>query len=1011
MKKKSCIKRTIPFLGLSFALSASFAQNVIVTPSPTAASVVNSIDIPAALYTGVPDINIPLFAIRGKKLSQPISLSYQASGFKVTDTGGNLGLGWSLAGGGMVTRVMRGRPDDQTDGYFSRAATVPGFQDNIPLATKTKLAENELDMLPDIFYYNTGTDGGKFVFDNQLQPRLIPQKDVRITVNNTALETFNIIAEDGTRHIYTRGDTTYVETFGGLLSYVSTWYLSKIISVDNTDSLTFNYAPIPDYDYTVAPHGFYYFFYMVPPPDQHPYVSNHSMKSDSLSNDFHAKGAKYLESIESSRQKVEFKFATTGPRKLDKVTLYTRSSTDDSLLVDKSFTFSYGWFQDTDNQLRRLRLDSITEIAGNGKSNPPYKFYYSSDRLPAPNSSAQDHWGYYNGASNTNLIPAMTVDGYTVSTNDRGVHADRVGGCMLSKIVSPLGGSTEYYFQGNTYGSSNTPGPGLRISKIVQKDPYSAINSVTNYDYADPVAGNSSGTLMDLPSYTAILNVSDNHAGPTLHYKCELINVYPTGSGTFANTPVVYQYVTTYNNDDVNATGKTVNKFSVLPGITQQYPFFPPSDNSWQLGNPAEISACKVVSGTATPVSKTVNTFSLGTYSTIVKGLRAAYNKILFGTLAPTDADFVIENCYENSIFQYVSQSVDYTYEQNSGTLNLSVGRKIYYDNSSVHLQPTRIVTSTSIPGDSLRKEITYPFDYPSTGVMGEMQALHMKSYPVETRSITKTGATEYVTGYQKTDYFQWAPSRIYPQYEYRGKLPGKVLKSTFLANPSSYLRRVQDFVAYDGGGYLIEAKREGGTPSAQMFDSQVGSKTAEALNAHYDQIAFSSFESKASGHWALTPANITNTDAKTGTRCIVLQTGAPVWATFFPAGNYTLTYFEKGGSATLLLNGGATSLGSQTIPAGPDGWTLQVKQINFTGTTSGMSLSGSNIKIDEVRLCPRDAVMSTTSYNERGQPTTATDGQMNSRYYEYDEWHRMKVVRDRNRKILEHYEYHIADN
>jgi YD repeat-containing protein len=123
------------------------------------------------------------------------------------------------------------------------------------------------------------------------------------------------------------------------------------------------------------------------------------------------------------------------------------------------------------------------------------------------------------------------------------------------------------------------------------------------------------------------------------------------------------------------------------------------------------------------------------------------------------------------------------------------------------------------------------------------------------------------------------------------------------------------------------------------------------------------------------------------------------------------LTYFEKGGSATLLLNGGATSLGSQTIPAGPDGWTLQVKQINFTGTTSGMSLSGSNIKIDEVRLCPRDAVMSTTSYNERGQPTTATDGQMNSRYYEYDEWHRMKVVRDRNRKILEHYEYHIADN
>lgn len=1010
MKTQFLFKKAIGLMTWFLSIGISFAQSLVITPSPPATSVINAVDIPAALFTGVPEITIPLGVIQGRKLSQPVSLSYQASGFKVSDTGGSTGLGWSLNGGGIVARVLRGRPDEKTNGYFQYANSIPNYQDNIPVATKTQLAENDIDMVPDVFYYSTGTDGGKFIFDNQLQPRLIPQKDVKITVTSTStLNEFNVISEGGTKHIFTGGElTTVVQPFGGTFSYTSSWYLSKIISVDNTDTIKFNYVSLSNYIYSVPQNGFFYFYYMVP---SNSYVGNHTMSYDSLNYPVNISGAKYLQSIESALQKVEFQFVTTGglPRRLDKAIMYRKSPIDGTWVVEKTTNFSYSMFQDVDNGLRRLKLDSIKDVAPNSQMSPPYKFSYSSKKLPKPNSKAQDHWGYYNGAnSNTNLIPSMTVDSYTVSTNDREVHSSYVDGCMLTKIVSPLGGTTEYYFESNTYGA--TTGPGLRISKIVQKDPYSSINSITNYGYNNPTTGISSGNLMDYPSYTVTLDVRDNTGGTLKSYYCRLINVYPTGAGTFGNMPVIYQYVTTYNNDDQNTTGKTVNKFSVVTGSSQQYPFFPKPERSWLAGNPEQTEAFKVVAGSPTIVSKTVNTFNVAT-NFPVTGLSIAYNKILFGSLSPTNVDFTAENYNENSRFQFMSRSDDYIYEQNSGTLNAATTKKFYYDNKSAHLQPTRIVTQTSNSVDSVKQEITYPFDYPAAGPMGAMQNLHMVSFPVETRTILKQGTNEYVIDYQKTDYYQWTTFGIYPEYGYRGKLSAGLLKSTFLANPSSYMQRVNIFGTYNTYGYLTESQRDAGIPSSIIFDSRSGQQTAQVLNARTNQIAYTSFESKDNGGWTIVTTNIISTDSKTGTHALLLTSGNTITKTSLQAGKYAVTYFEKDGTVTFTLSGGATLLSTQTVSAGADGWTLRIKHINVTGTGNTIQLTGSNIKIDELRLHPEGGIMSTTAYNECALPTTVTDAKMNSRHYEYDEWGRVKVVRDRNKNILEYFEYKVADN
>ncbi len=84
-------------------------------PSPTAASLGKFGDIPVNLYTGTPNIEIPLYTVHGRTLQLPITLRYHASGIKVEEIAGWVGLGWALDAGGVITRTVKGLPDDIQD--------------------------------------------------------------------------------------------------------------------------------------------------------------------------------------------------------------------------------------------------------------------------------------------------------------------------------------------------------------------------------------------------------------------------------------------------------------------------------------------------------------------------------------------------------------------------------------------------------------------------------------------------------------------------------------------------------------------------------------------------------------------------------------------------------------------------------------------------------------------------------------------------------------------------------
>ena len=79
----------------------------VVHPSPQAAAYARYGEYPVDYSTGVPKIEIPLYTLDTGDYQLPISLSYHASGIKVTDVSTPVGLGWVLNAGGVISRTCR----------------------------------------------------------------------------------------------------------------------------------------------------------------------------------------------------------------------------------------------------------------------------------------------------------------------------------------------------------------------------------------------------------------------------------------------------------------------------------------------------------------------------------------------------------------------------------------------------------------------------------------------------------------------------------------------------------------------------------------------------------------------------------------------------------------------------------------------------------------------------------------------------------------------------------------
>src|SRR6187551_2337027 len=100
-------------------------NQVSVPPAPNAASLGKYGDYTVGKSTGSLDVSIPILTIEEAGIQVPINLSYQTSGYKTDDRASWVGYGFSMAAGGVITRSMRGLPDDGAYGFFQNMMDVP----------------------------------------------------------------------------------------------------------------------------------------------------------------------------------------------------------------------------------------------------------------------------------------------------------------------------------------------------------------------------------------------------------------------------------------------------------------------------------------------------------------------------------------------------------------------------------------------------------------------------------------------------------------------------------------------------------------------------------------------------------------------------------------------------------------------------------------------------------------------------------------------------------------------
>src|SRR6266487_3514614 len=420
------MRRTILFVLVTVAslpptsrMTGQTGSTRVTVPSPTAASLGKFGDVPVSLYTGVPDISIPLFTAKGRTLELPIVLRYHAGGVKVEEIGGWAGIGWTLEAGGTITRTVRGLVDEYGAGYYT---TGYAFYDgaNWPNPTNftilDQIRNEQLDGEPDRFFFDIAGRSGQFVmgptgpYPSLQEVRTIPYQNVRIepTISSAgAITRFVITTEDGTRYTLDSMETS-TDWSTGLEdsrhwgeSYASSWFLTEIRSPGG-DVINLFYTP---------------------------YTARHRLGTNSESfhrSEEHTSNGTYtvtkefairtqrLDSIKSAAHTIKFHTTLRGDAlsptdaqqepQLDSLTVTTPTG---AVLRVFKLEHDYG--------TGRLTLTNVYERDRNGVPLPPYTFSYSTPLLPVYSSNSQDHWGYYNGKDNpSGLIPTTTAPGGNV---------------------------------------------------------------------------------------------------------------------------------------------------------------------------------------------------------------------------------------------------------------------------------------------------------------------------------------------------------------------------------------------------------------------------------------------------------------------------------------------------------------------------------------------------------------------------------------------------------------------
>jgi YD repeat-containing protein len=545
--------------------------------------------------------------------------------------------------------------------------------------------------------------------------------------------------------------------------------------------------------------------------------------------------------------------------------------------------------------------------------------------------------------------------------------------------------------------SFNRKGGGLRVKKIKTLDEVNNV-SVTKYDYKSTDNTTSSGQLMSVPTYDCNTTTSlENFVfiGPdaqtmeewnfTDYHMIRSESFCPLSNGAQGSYVGYDRVVETFGENGEN--GKKISTFTNFP--SGGFLFTPPNE---PLGN-GLLETEKTLDAAGNPLVYTENEYSnyleSEHYSLALSSHTMPFfyglgiNPLRFWDPFPDEpASYFLHYYQVLSRWNYLSTSTTTTYSPSG---NMATTSTYTYNPTNKQL-----VKEVKDIGDN-KQQVTkykYPNEYNSSAgtVYSAMVTAHVTDVPVEIQNWQIDNSVEKLTGSTVTEFKQFDkynsadkfinPYRIYRMNSPSSLTTAQVGQSSNSTGPySSLLFNTQYFdqeneFDYDLYGKTKRISGRGNQVKSYLWEYNNSLPIAEAINAAQNEIFYTGFE--ASG-----------------------TTGAAHTGTKYYNGDYNLNF---------TIPNGRTYKYSYWYRQGSS-WVFS-GELNYTGAV----LLTNGDAIDDVRVYPQDAQMSTYTYTPLQGMTTSTDANSKTNYYDYDWYSRLRTIRDPDGNILKKFCYNYVN-
>lgn len=538
---------------------------------------------------------------------------------------------------------------------------------------------------------------------------------------------------------------------------------------------------------------------------------------------------------------------------------------------------------------------------------------------------------------------------------------------------------------------------GCRISKVTHTDSIANSTIVRRYIYDDTLPNVS---FKQVPYYVTTVT-QDYLIPPNGCLSCgPSYTVHDESVIPFAGNVIEYGTVTELE-DSAGTQGKTVNHYLLSENIagSDTDPYTPSINTSWRTGSILEKD---LYLSSDSLVAKKQNTDSYDYEGTQINGVKVSYS---------TYCEASTGRYYNTNLSTLFSESFRKAQGGNtlySGSDSLSQTDSLYY-NLTKHNQSTGFKKDNS-DGSITQKKIIFVFDYDSLSSASSADADALKQLkdkyinaPIEEVNIKQIGGTQYVIGgllrFYKVD--TAAVDRV---YTLKVSSPIDISEFTFSHVNSSgtfvYDSRYEPrtyFESYDTSLNILQDRLANNQEVSYIWDYKSLYPVAEIMNAASNSVAYTSFESDGKGGWTFSGADAPDPASPTGENCYHL-TGGNITKSGLPSNIYIVSYWGKSGNAS--VNSGSPTRTGRSV----GDWTYYEHEV--TGTS--ITIDGS-VYIDELRLYPKGAMMTTYAYTPLVGMTSQCDPNNRITYYQYDQLNRLSLVRDQDYNILKKICYNYA--